>query len=105
MRVVAQLFSSASQRDTAVFNHIAAIADAQRMMQVLFDQDYGNVFLDFDDFLENLVGQDGGDAQRWLVEQQQAWLGHQAAAYGQHLLFAARQVAGQVGQEIGRAHV
>ena len=46
------------------------------------------------DDLEDLGNDQRRQAQRGLVEQQQAWARHQGAADGQHLLFAAGHGAG-----------
>ena len=45
------------------------------------------------DDVEDLLHQDGGQTHGGLVQHQQAGLGHQGAAHGQHLLFAAGQGA------------
>ena len=50
---------------------------------------------------EQLLDQERGEAERRLVEDQQPGLGHQAAADGEHLLFAAGQRAGALALPFG----
>ena len=64
---------------------------------VLLDQQHRGAALGIDagDDGEDVFGQLGREAQRGLIQQHQRGPGDQGAANGQHLLLAARQVAGQ----------
>ena len=53
--------------------------------------------VDLLDDLEDLAHEQGGQAERRLVEQQEAGLGHEGAPDHQHLLLAAAQVARAAG--------
>src|SRR3546814_8006707 len=60
-------------------------------MGVLFDQKYRYAFLaDGADNVKNLADDQRSQTQCRLIEQQKLGFGHQRAAYGQHLLLAAR---------------
>ena len=63
---------------------------------VLLDEQHGDAvdLVDLADDVEDLVDQEGREAETGLVEHQQLRLGHQRAGDGEHLLLAARQVAG-----------
>lgn len=84
------------------------MGDAQGLVGVLFHQeDRGAVGVDALDDLEDLLDDDGREAQRGLVQQEQLGPGHEGAADGQHLLFATGQGAagllaalGQDGEEV-----
>ena len=61
-------------------------------MGVLFDQQHSRpALVNLRDDAEHRLHDDRGEAERGLVEQQQAGLGHQAARDRDHLLLAARK--------------
>ena len=90
-----QLAAGAGQRDLAVDHDIAAVRELQRMEGVLLDQEHGEAVLRVEvaDGAENLLRDQRREAERGLVEQQQARAAHQRAADRQHLLLAAGQRA------------
>ena len=53
--------------------------------------------------VEDLVDDDGREAERRLVEEQQAGSRHERAPDGQHLLLAAREAAGPLAGPVGQA--
>src|SRR5260370_32445073 len=89
------LTTAARMGDAAVDHHIAAMRELEGVERVLLDQEYGELLLRVEraDGLENLPGDERGEPERGLVEQQEAWPAHQRARDRQHLLLAARQRA------------
>ncbi len=82
----------AGQGDAAAFQHIGAVRDRERLHDVLLDQQDRQPFgIQPADQREHLLDQQGGEAERRLVEDQELGLAHQAAADRQHLLLAAGQ--------------
>jgi len=64
-------------------------------MGVLLDQEYGGALaVEIADDLENLLHDDGRQAERRLVQEEQARSRHEGAADGQHLLLTAAERAG-----------
>ncbi|KAG0945729.1 hypothetical protein G6F31_014412 [Rhizopus arrhizus] len=89
-----QFAAGAGQRHGAVLEHVAVLGDLQRLAHVLLHQEQGQaVGVDGAQRTEDLLHDDRRQAHRRFVQQQQAGLGHQGPADGQHLLFAARQRA------------
>ena len=85
------------QGDGAVLDDIGARRDLERLHDVLLDQqDRHALAVELADQREHLLDQQRRQAQRGLVEDQQARLGHHAAPDRQHLLLAARQRAGRL---------
>ena len=82
----------AAEREPAALQHIAPVRHLQSHVRVLLDQQHcRSALMDFRDDLEYRLHDDGRKAERGLVEQQQAGLGHQAAGDRDHLLLAARE--------------
>ncbi len=94
----ADLLRAADKGAAAGVQDHGLVGHLQRKMPVLFDQDDGQSLV-----LQAMDGAtDFGDDQRrqalrWLVEQQDAGIAHQRPADRQHLLFATRKGAGQLG--------
>jgi hypothetical protein len=88
-----QLGSGAAEHDPPGLHHIAAMSQPQRMMGVLLDEEHGHVLplVDLADDAEDLLDDQRRQAERRLVEQQEAGPAHQCARDRQHLLLAARQ--------------
>ena len=65
----------------------------ERVKSVLFDQKHGDLFalVDLLDDGEDLLDQDGCEAEGWFVQQQEPGPAHQCPGDGQHLLLAARK--------------
>ena len=66
------------------------------MHVLLHDQHRQAGGADAADQFEHLLDDDGGQAGGGFIEQQQLGVGHQGAADGAHLLFAARHGAGEL---------
>src|SRR2546426_8718540 len=80
--------------DAAGFQHVASVRHRESFGRVLLDQqDSGALLIDVADDVEDLVDQDGGEAQRGLVEQQDTGSRHQAASDREHLMLATRKRA------------
>ena len=95
--------------DLAGLHDVAVVGDRECHDGVLLDQqDRDALLVDVDDGVANLLDQLRGESQRRLIEDQQAGVGHEAASDRQHLLFAAREVAGHrlapVGQQGEHRH-
>ena len=89
--------------DAAVFHDIAAGGDAQGLVGVLFHQkNSGAVGIDLADDVKDLLDDDGGEAQRRFVQQEQFGTGHEGAADGEHLLFPAGKRAAQLAAAFGQ---
>src|SRR6266567_913713 len=71
------------------------MGELEGMKRVLLDQEDGELLLDVEgaDDLENLPGDERGEPERRLVEQQEARPAHERARDRQHLLLAARERA------------
>src|SRR5260370_10488668 len=72
------------------------------MEGVLLDQEYGELFapVELANGSEDLLDQDRGEAERGLVEQQQARARHERAGNGEHLLLATRKRAAALMQAL-----
>src|SRR6516165_2616390 len=69
------------------------------MIGILLDEKDGQTLLvQIADDIENLFHDQGGKAERRLIEHQEARTAHQGAAYRQHLLFTARERAAALGR-------
>src|ERR1700733_11664526 len=82
--------------DAADFQHIAIMRRLQRHLGVLLDQQdrHALLFVDATDDGENLPYQDRRQSQRRLIQQKKRGAVHQRPPDGEHLLFAARKLAG-----------
>ena len=90
-----QIGTRVLQHHAAVLQHIATVGHLQRLVGVLLDQEHRHALLaDLADDVEDLRDHQRRQAQRGLIQQQQARTGHQRAADGQHLLLAAGHQAG-----------
>ena len=91
-----QIGTAIFQHDLAGFQHVATLCNTQRLAHILFDQQDGHAGLvdllhDPEDFLNDQRRQ----THRRFIQQQDLGLCHQGTADRQHLLFTARQIAGQ----------
>ena len=86
-----QLFGGTVDHHLAGFHDVAGVGHRQGDRGVLLDQQHGDALLGVDagDDAENVLDQDGRQAQRGLVEQHQGRLRDQGATDGEHLLLAA----------------
>jgi hypothetical protein len=102
--VLAQELGVLVHHDLAGLHHVAVGGDRQRHVGVLLDeQDRGALLVDLDDHVPDLLHDQRREAERGLVEQQVARLGHQRAPEGEHLLLAAGEVAGELLAALGEA--
>ena len=73
-----------------VFQHVAAVGQLQRLIGVLLDEeDSHSLLAQLFDGIEDLLNDNRRQAERRLIQQQQARLAHQRAPDSQHLLLAA----------------
>src|SRR4029079_17292605 len=88
-----KLRAGARHGDATVHHDIGAMGELERMEGVLLDQEHGQALagIELADDLEDLLHDQGSEAERWLIEQQQAGPRHQGAGDRQHLLLAARE--------------
>src|SRR4249919_2536802 len=91
-----EVMGSARINDGALFHHKHVLAELERRLDILFDQQDRNAALvDAVDLAPDVRNQPRHDAFRRLVENDEPWAHHQAARYREHLLLAARErVAG-----------
>src|SRR5262249_26363194 len=96
--VVELLGVAALECDLAVHDHIAAIGDADGLVEILLGHQHGQreAFFQLLDLVYGAADQDRGEVDRGLVDQQNARRRHQRPSQGQHLLLAARQAAGEL---------
>src|ERR1051326_161066 len=98
-----ELGAGPGQRDLAVDHDVAAMRELEGVEGVLLDQEdrdlVARVELAHD--VEDLLGDQWGEAERGLVEQQEARAAHQGAGDRQHLLLAARQRAAALVAPLG----
>src|SRR6185437_4513100 len=93
LAIVEQLLAGSRQGDAPVLDHIGAIGDGERESRILLrEQNAPALIAQPGDEAENLGDQHRREAERRLVEHENARLGHQAAADRQHLLLAARKI-------------
>ena len=84
-------------RQLAVFHDVAIVGDFERGGSKLLDEQHRDFFLlQPPDDREHLFDEARRKPHRRLVQQQHLRLKHQRARHRQHLLFAARQRAGQL---------
>ena len=101
--VAEQLLGLAVHDDLARFEDVAVLGDRQRHHGVLFDQQHRHALLiDVDDDVANLFDQHRGETERRFVENEEFGVGHERTADGEHLLLAARQVAGGLLAPLGQ---
>src|SRR6266850_4936957 len=89
---------SAFEHDLAVHDDVAAVGDANRLVEILLGHQHREAvaLLELLDLGDGMRDQDRREPHRGLVHQQQAGRGHQRAADRQHLLLAARERAGEL---------
>src|SRR5581483_11557646 len=89
-----QLLARAAHGDEAADHYIGAMRELERMEGVLLDKEDGHpLAVQLADHVEDLLDDEGGEAQRGLIEQQELGPAHQRAGDRQHLLLAPRQRA------------
>ena len=100
-RRAAQLRRAPGHDDGAGVHHIGAVRGGQRDMHRLLDHQHGDAALaQFGDDLIDLAHDQRRQAERRLVEQQQLRRRHQGAGDRQHLLLAARELAGLLAEAL-----
>src|SRR5688500_9847545 len=92
MVVAKEIAAGAGHDHAAGLEHIRAIGDAQRLVYVLLDEQGGDALPgNVLNGLKDVLHEQWRQSERRLVEHEQAGIGHQAAADGEHLLLAARK--------------
>src|SRR5262249_28478992 len=101
--VVELLGGLALERDLAVDDHVAAVGDAQRLGEILLRHQHREIvlLLEFPYRVDGAADQHGREADRGLVDQEDARRQHQGAAEGKHLLLAAAHGAGKLASAFG----
>src|SRR5262245_41168528 len=101
--VVELLGGFALERDLAVDDDVAAVGDAKRLGEILLRHQHRELvlLLEFPDRVDGAADQHGGEADRGLVDQEDARRQHQGAAEGKHLLLAAAHGAGELAPAFG----
>src|SRR5579859_2073844 len=103
--VVVELVGGAAfERDLAVDDDVAAVGDADRLVEILLGHQHGErvALFHFADGFDGAADQDRGEADRRLVDQQNLRRQHQRATERQHLLLAARHAAGELAAALGK---
>src|SRR5207249_11928995 len=73
-----EVVAAARQRDLAVFHHVPAVTEPERSAHVLFhEEDCSTLAVHGGDDFENQPNRQGGEAERWLVEQEEPWPRHE----------------------------
>src|ERR1700733_10558521 len=98
LRIRDQRVVRSFQHHVARLQHVAAIAELERLGHSLFDEEDGQALFAMNelDTVENGIDDRGRKPHRWFIEHQQVRCRRQAAADRQHLLLAARQRAGEL---------
>src|SRR5664279_5978884 len=104
VRVLLQARGRTLQHDPALFHDVAAVSDVEGTASVLLHDQHRQPEVDLEPFdaLKDLLDQDRRETERGFVKHQQARVGHQSATDRQHLLLAARKVAGHPSSQIGQ---
>src|SRR5437763_374540 len=91
VRVRAQSLGGAVEDDAAVLHHVAVIGHPERHTSVLLDQQNRHAELATDGLqpLHQLVDEQGREALRELIDEEQLGRAHQRRADGQHLALSA----------------
>jgi hypothetical protein len=93
-RIGEQLAARTLQRAAAILDYIGIIADLERRVDVLFDQNDAHARGRYaEDDLEDLGYQSWRETKGWFVEEQQIGLGHEGTSDGEHLLLTAAEAA------------
>src|SRR5258707_2457611 len=83
-----------AEADLALFDDVGAVGHGLGEVQVLLGQEHAQpLALERPDRVGHLLDDDGSQALGRLVEQHAAWIAHQGAGDGEHLLLAARHAS------------
>src|SRR6202022_2695144 len=90
VRVGEELLASAREADASRLEHVAAVREPERLHEVLLDEQHGGALrVDAANRFEDGLHHERGEAQRRLVEDEQARARHEGATDREHLLLAA----------------
>src|SRR5918997_5561435 len=111
LRVLAQLLGGGGVDDGAGLQDVAAGGDLEGDVRVLLDEEDGGALgVDLLDDVEDALDEDGSQAHRGLVEEQELGAAHQGAPDGEHLLLPPAHRSGllldallQAARELGQA--
>src|SRR6185437_12206299 len=103
VRVLTQIVRRTVKDDVAVVEHVAAVREAERSLDILFDDDNRLPgFRDSSTNADQVLHYDRCKPFEWLVKQDHLWLAHERARNRQNLLLAARQFASAVVLALGK---
>ena len=101
-QLLGEVGGRADRGDLAVHHDHGLVGDAQDRLRELLDDEDGHAFArDVRDDLVQLFDDDRRQPHRQLVEEEQRGVGGEPAGHRQHLLFAARQRAGELAAPFG----
>src|SRR5258705_10811893 len=109
-RCASHLLSVTERRTPIAEDHasglqdVRTVGDVERHVRVLLDEEHGRTCgADLADDTEDLLDQHRREAKGWLVEQEQAWPGHEGPSDSEHLLLAAAEGSGPLLQPLVQA--
>src|SRR5215468_435385 len=101
--VLRQLDGGSFESNGAGLEHIATVGDGERHGGVLLDEQNGHALtVDVEDRVEDLFHQNRCQPHARLVEQQEPRARHERPPDREHLLLAAREGPGDLGQTLGQ---
>src|SRR5262245_60694592 len=90
------------ERDRTVLEDVSPVGEPQRSQHILFHEEDGDALaIDLGEIREDRGDDDRRQAERRLVEHEQARTRHERAADRHHLLLAARERAGELPPPLG----
>ena len=96
-----QIGGEAVEADRALLEEVGAIGGVQRGVHRLLDDDHGDALgMEMAHHIEQLLDQERAQAQRQLVDHQHLGFDEERHRDGEHLLLAARQSGGGLGEPI-----
>ena len=108
-RIVDQRTARTRVHDDAAIEDDGVVGHIENLLSVLLDDNGRHALFPDNPLqgLQKLLDQDRRQAFQGLVEEQELWIEHEGAGDGEHLLFAARQMASQIGAALlqARKHV
>src|SRR5436190_7508669 len=101
--VLLELAHAALEHDLAVHDDVAAVGDADRLVEVLLGHQHGQAvaLLQLLDLGDGVRNEDRREADRRLVDQEELRRRHERAGEGQHLLLPPGHRAGKLAAPLG----
>ena len=101
LALAVEFLGGALHHDVAALEHVGPVADLEGPRGVLFDQQHRDTgAADLLHQLEDLLDDQRRETERRPVDHQQLGVGHQVSPDGAHLLLAAGELAGQLGDAL-----